>query len=210
MRGDLCKRTRSKPDRKPSDQCADLRGTPSFALGFERALRQSVVLADIRHNRLESRSLGMVLRLGQNPFQEVFFTDHSVIGLSAVERRRMSFGAAGIDEDGKAPSSGICSVAELAKDPVRGEPRQVLLAQIGLVAAPDVGNWISDDPGTDRIEVQIPDQRQSIAILIHQECLEASLKYMPDPVEPGIQVTGVAKREALHADRQARFAGLER
>jgi hypothetical protein len=58
--------------------------------------------------------------------------------------------------------------------------------------------------------VDIADQGQPIAILIHQESLEASLEHMAHPLKPGIEIAGIAKRQVLHPGGQTLIARLQR
>jgi hypothetical protein len=75
MLGDLCKRARTKPDRKPGDEGARLRRLPAPAGGLERPFGESVALAHIGHDLPEGWGFDFYLPLGKHLLQEVFLTD---------------------------------------------------------------------------------------------------------------------------------------
>ena len=77
---------------------------------------------------------------------------------------------------------------ELAEHPIRGQPRQDFLAEIGVMAGPWVIVGSVDHIGPNRIQVDVPHQFKEIAVAIDQNCLEAALKKMAgaafSPVDP--------------------------
>jgi len=202
--------TGTKLDGKPGRECAGLGGLAAAALGAERVLGETVTLAHVGHDLFERRGLAYCFMLGKHLLQEVFLPDHPTICLPAVEHLRVSIARSGIDKGRKAPPCGIELISELTQDPVGRQPRQDFLSDIGAMAAPGIAPGVADHSGPNRIEMEITYQRQPISVVIHQKGLEAPLEHMPDPVESGVQMAGVAEGKILHAGRQARFPGLKR
>jgi len=140
---------------------------------------------------------------------EVLLAHHARIMLAAVELVPMTLPRplgheAGIPATGHAEGG-----AELAQDPVGGEPRQLCLAQVGTVAAPGIVCGIAHHPGAHRIEVLVTNELQPVAVLVHQEGLVAPLEQVTDASSNPVDVAGVAKREVLHPARQGLGPGLQ-
>ena len=209
MLSGFCKRARTKPHRKPADKGARLRRLSAPALGLERTFGQAVTVAHIGHDLLERRGLTLCLPFGEHLLQEILLPDHPAVRLPAVEHLRMPLASACVDKDRKALPGRPDPLAELSKHPVCRKPRQVFLAEVSAVTAPRIGIRVLDHSRAHRIQVQVAHQRQAIAILIHQESLEPSLEHVPHPLEAGIEITGIAKRQILHACRQFDIAHLQ-
>jgi len=58
--------------------------------------------------------------------------------------------------------------------------------------------------------MEVAHQGQPVSILVDQESLEASLKYMACPPKPRIEKTCVAKRQVLHSPRQFKITNLQK
>lgn len=196
--------------RKPRHQRARLRSHSCFSRGEERSFAQPVAITNIGHDFPQRRRpVGFGFGLQYAP-DEVLFAHHPRIGLAAVEHFSMAFGSPRIDETGVADSRLAQPIAELPQHPVGGQPREFLQAQVGPMAAIGIGGWIADHPCPHRIEMEVARQRQAVAVLVHQICLEAPMEQMPHPLAPVIDVFGIAKGEILHPGRQRRLARLQR
>jgi hypothetical protein len=102
MLGDFCQRARTKPDRKPGDECARLRRLPALARRLERPFGESVTVAHIGHDLPERWGFALRLSPGEHLVQEIFLPDHPAIRLPAVEHFRVPVASARLDKGRKA------------------------------------------------------------------------------------------------------------
>ena len=87
--------------------------------------------------------------------------------------------------------------AELSQHPIGCQPRQLLFPEIGTVSAPPVVNRVLDDSGSYRIQMNVPDELEQIALGIDHQGLVAALEQVPDAPLAPIDPARVSKRQVL-------------
>ena len=66
-----------------------------------------------------------------------------------------------------------------------------------------------DDPGSNRIEVDVSAYFEEVPVLFHDLAMETSLKEMAGATMPPVEVTGIASIEILHPRGEIGFRGLD-
>ena len=209
MLGDFCKCARTKSYRKPGDECARLCRSPNSAWRLERTFSQAIALADISYDLPKRWRSDSRLPFGKHFLHKILLTDNPAIRLPTVIQLGVPLADASIDKGRKALPRRSQSLAELSQYPIRGKPRQVLLSEISAVTAPRIGTGVTSQLRSHGIQMEVANQGQAVLILVDQESLEASLKYMARSPKSRIEKTCVAKRQVLHSPRQFEITNLQ-
>ncbi|MNC84619.1 hypothetical protein D3C83_01770 [compost metagenome] len=197
------------PEREPGEEGSRLGGQASAAGGEQLLFGELVAAADVGHELFDRRSLGPFGFRLEHRSDEIFLTDDAGIGFSTIERFVVPLGLAVIDEAGIAGAGKAGAGAELPEHPVRRQPGQVIASEISPVAAVGVSRGLPDHPSAHRVEVDVANQGEPVGISIDEVSLEAAFEQVTNPLEPCVEVAGVAEGKVLHADGQRAIASLK-
>lgn len=200
--GKLRERARASFGCKPGDQRPRF-GRPSRPTGGEQFLfGEFVAGTNVGHQLLNRGRLGRAALGLENLLDEILLADDPGIRFAAIERFVVPLGLAVGDEAGVAGAGNSKAGAKLSERPIGGEPRQVLPAQVGAVAAVGVGARLFHHAGAHRVEMDIANQRKALGVPVDEVGFEAALEDVSGAFQAGVEIAGVAKAEILQGGGQ--------